>query len=560
MDKTTEKWWEKLGKPQYGGELTYRLNRKIVNLDPYYGVHLTQIHTAWMEKLFVDDWTLNPEIFDYVRNLRPNEYVKGHLAESYEFKDPKTFVVHLRKGIHWQDIPPANGRELVAEDIAFHFNRMYGLGNGYTEPSPARTGVAAFKELASVTWPDKYTVVFNWKSSNRELIIDALQEVGTTLCIECPDVVKKWGNTQDWHHAIGTGPFILKDFAADNHAYLGKNPNYWGHDERYPANKLPYVDKLTLRIIPDQKEALAEMRAGRIDALDQISPVLAMEMKKSNPEIIQIAMPQTAVTIDPRHDKAPFNDVRVRTAMQMAVDLNGISKDYYKGTVEPIPSTLTGRELTGWGFPYEIWPQELKNEYAYNPKMAKKLLADAGYPNGFKTNIVANTSADMQLLNLVKTYFAAIGIDMEIRPMESTDWTDFVLTHRKHDQLAYAAVNPYGHSYEPIRQLNRLHTGYSSNYMMISDPVFDAYLPKAVASKSEEELKQILKDANEHIARQHFSISLLKPMQYSLHQPWLKGYHGQFGSVCSPAGSPQLLFFYPARFWIDHEMKKKMGH
>ena len=164
MDKTTEKWWEKLGKPQYGGELTYRLNRKIVNLDPYYGVHLTQIHTAWMEKLFVDDWTLNPEIFDYVRNLRPNEYVKGHLAESYEFKDPKTFVVHLRKGIHWQDIPPANGRELVAEDIAFHFNRMYGLGNGYTEPSPARTGVAAFKELASITCPDKYTVVFNWKS------------------------------------------------------------------------------------------------------------------------------------------------------------------------------------------------------------------------------------------------------------------------------------------------------------------------------------------------------------------------------------------------------------
>jgi len=98
----------------------------------------------------------------------------------------------------------------------------------------------------------------------------------------------------------------LKDFAADNHAYLDKNPNYWGHDERYPENKLPYVDKLTLRIIPDPKEALAEMRAGRIDALDQISPVLAMEMRKSNPEIIQIAMPQTAVTIDPRHDKPPF--------------------------------------------------------------------------------------------------------------------------------------------------------------------------------------------------------------------------------------------------------------
>ncbi len=106
-------WWEKLGKPQYGGEMVIRLNRKIVNLDPYYGVHQTQIHTAWMEKLFVDDWTLDPEIYDYRMNLRPNQYVKGHLAEKWEFADPTTFVVHLRKGVHWQDVPPANGGSLL---------------------------------------------------------------------------------------------------------------------------------------------------------------------------------------------------------------------------------------------------------------------------------------------------------------------------------------------------------------------------------------------------------------------------------------------------------------
>ena len=162
-------WWDKLGKPQYGGEMVIRLNRKIVNLDPYYGVHLPQIHTAWMEKMFVDDWTLDPEIYDYQDNLRPNQYVKGHLAESWEFTDPYTFVVHLRKGIHWQDIPPANGREFIADDVAFHFHRLYGLGSGYTKPSPALANVAAFKELISVTVPDKYTVVFKWKTSNRRV-------------------------------------------------------------------------------------------------------------------------------------------------------------------------------------------------------------------------------------------------------------------------------------------------------------------------------------------------------------------------------------------------------
>ena len=560
MENKTELWWDKLGKPQYGGEMVIRLNRKIVNLDPYYGVHLTQIHTAWMEKMFVDDWTLNPEIYDYRMNLRPNQYVQSHLAQSWEFTDPSTFVVHLRKGIHWQDIPPANGREFTADDIAFHFHRLYGLGSGYSKPSPSLASVAAFKELLSVTVPDKYTVVFKWKTSNRELIIDALQEVATTLCIENPEAVQKWGDVRDWHHAVGTGPFILKDFAADSGATLVKNPNYWGHDERYPENKLPYVDKLKLVIIPDQNAALDALRAGRVDVVDQISFKLALETRKTNPEILQIPILITTATIDPRNDVAPFNDLRVRKAMQMAIDLPAIAKTYYKGLFEPYPSTITSRYLKGWGFPYEEWPQDLKDEYAYDPKAAKKLLSDAGYPSGFKTNIVANLAGDMELLQIVKSYFVDVGIEMEIRPMESTDWTAFVINGHKHDQLTYAAVSPYGHAFEPIRQLQRLHTGSGSNYLMVSDPVLDAFQPKAVAATSEDQLKRILRDANERMARQHFAISLLQPMNYSLYQPWFKGYNGQFGSVCSAAGSPQLLFFYPARFWIDQQLKKSMGY
>ena len=128
-------WWDKLGKPQYGGEMVFRLNRKIVNFDPYYGVHLTQIHTAWMERLHAVDWTLDPSIAIDSKGRYPARG-KGYLAESWEFTDPYTYVVHLRRGVHWQNIPPANGREFVADDVVFHFHRMYGLGSGYTEAKP----------------------------------------------------------------------------------------------------------------------------------------------------------------------------------------------------------------------------------------------------------------------------------------------------------------------------------------------------------------------------------------------------------------------------------------
>ena len=62
--------------------------------------------------------------------------------------------------------------------------------------------------------------------------------------------------------------------------------------------------------------------------------------------------------------------------------------------------------MTGWGFPYEDWPQELKDEYAYNPALAKILLAEAGYPDGFKTNVVADAHDDIELMRIVKSYFA----------------------------------------------------------------------------------------------------------------------------------------------------------
>jgi peptide/nickel transport system substrate-binding protein len=382
-----------------------------------------------------------------------------------------------------------------------------------------------------------------------------------TSSIEAREAVEKWGDLNDWHHAIGTGPFILQDFVSGDSATMIRNPNYWGHDERYPRNRLPYVDKFKIVVIPDDDAALAALREGKIDIVDEVSLKQAQAMAKTNPEILQIPVPSGVTnTIDPRNDKQPFNDIRVRKAMQMAIDLPTIARTFYHSAVDSYPSSLTSMYLTGWGLPYNQWPQDLKDEYTYNPGLAKKLLADAGYPKGFKTHIVADAMWDLDILPVIKAYFADVGIDMEIRVMDAAAWNDFVRIGRKHDQLAYGA-GTLGRTHVPFMQLHRFQTGdLISNSLMVSDPVFDDFYPRAMAAAGTEGVKKIFREANEHVARQHYAISLLSPKTFGLCQPWVKGYNGQFGATCGHMGSPQRLFFFPARFWIDKDLKKKLGH
>jgi len=551
-------WWLNFGKPRYGGELRILANWNIEDFDPHLRGPLGNIYSAWMETFLADDWTLDPCVFDFKAHWRPIQYLKGCLAEKCEFTDPQTYIVHLRKGIHWHNLPPANGREFVADDVVFHFTRLSNYKGGYAEPSQSS---GEFKDLISVTAKDKYTIIFKWAISNPALILDILHQVGVSQFLENPEAVRKWGDLSDWHHSLGTGSFILNDFVSGDSATMIKNPNYWGIDERYPQNKLPYLDTIKYSVLPDEARVIEEMRAGKIDIVDHISPFAAYSIKETNPEILMFTHPDSnALSIEPRNDAPPFNDIRVRKAMQLAIDLPTISRLHYKGIVEPFPCTLTSRYMTGWGFPYEEWPQDLKDEYTYNPQKSKKLLADAGYPHGFKTNIIVGNDADRVLLGMIKSYFAQVNIDMEIRTLENKEWLNFVKKDHKHDQLVHrTGGSPLGHTSAPSHDLAQFRKDSPNNWAMVDDKDFNSLLPRAFKATSISDLKSVIRDANECVARQHFSISLLQPRAYSLCQPWVKGFSGQFGSAWAHAGGPARLSFYLGRFWIDQDLKNSMA-
>ena len=561
---TTGKWWDKLGKPTYGGTLTLFSATNITGFDDWNNPGQTCIMNAWEDALVADDWTLDPKIFAYQLAFRPSDYEVGCLGTSWEFTDPLTYVVHLRQGVHWQNVAPSTGRELVADDIVFHFDRRMGWGHGYTTPSPYYAAATIWQSMKSVTALDKYTVAFKFAGVSEESITETLQGGGSDEYFESPETIKAYTNAAnpqltDWHQCIGSGPFIWKDYVSSASATLVKNPDYFGHDERYPQNQLPYIDELKVLIIPDAATSLAALRTGKIDVMDNINLANAQQVKKTNPEILSITYPGGTPSIDPKNDVKPFTDIKVRQAMQMALDLPTIAATYYSGSCPATPSTMTSMYMTGWTYPYDQWPQDLKDSYAYNPTKAKQLLSDAGFPTGFKTDIVAANNNDLDLLQIVKSYYAAVGIDMTINTYDFATWNTMVRA-KKHDQLAYN--NSIGFSFPPLMGFRRWQSTSGNNWCDVNDASWDALYLKALAATNVTDTKALVVQGNTNMAAQHWEITLCTPNMFALYQPWLKGYNGQAFSVSALGGGTGALWmgFYSARFWIDTSLKKSLGH
>ena len=144
--------------------------------------------------------------------------------------------------------------ELTADDIKFTFDRLLALGD-FTEAGPGAGLNLQTYNVESVEATDKYTVVFKLKS----LILNALKNILTYhyTYILAPEVVEQYGDVRDWRNVVGTGPFELTDYVEGSSITFTKNPNYWGYDEKYPENRLPYVDELRALILKEKATILA---------------------------------------------------------------------------------------------------------------------------------------------------------------------------------------------------------------------------------------------------------------------------------------------------------------
>jgi peptide/nickel transport system substrate-binding protein len=531
--------------PTYGGTFSYRVNADPVNFDPYFyytGVS-TIVQKLTMEVLAKPDMKLDRNIYDFKVSYTPMKYISGALAESWELPDLSTYIFHIRKGVHWQNLPPANGRELTADDIAFSWNRLCGLGYGFTKPGNSALGNYAM--IQSITATDKSTVVFKTKQPSLDQIRIILDDNGMPSIVN-KDAVEKWGDIQDWKHVVGAGPYILKDYVSGSSINFVKNPDYWDYDDFIPQNRLPYIDMINILIIPDNATALAALRSGKIEIVEDLAFTQATSLAKTNPELKQVTRPASSDAITYRLDQKPFTDIRVRKAMQMSVDLQTIAKTYYGGFVDGTPYGIVTPSLKGFYAPYSTWPEDVKAGYAYNPDGAKKLLADAGYPSGFNCTLTASTNADLDLFQILKSYLDDIGVDMTISTMDFTSFAAFTQAG-KHQMCTGNGT----YAYPPMNCLNQRYYSHATGKTLgINDPTYNALWEKAKGSTDDNEFIKIVQQADMYAISQQWVLNVLPKVTFSVYQPWLGGFSGE--TIGFRAGVVM------SRFWIDEKLKAQM--
>ena len=537
-------------KPKYGGTLevgTVYVTLTALSFDPAdWNWKLNHDTGNYLEQLFAAD--LSKSVRNggkhpfYADAWLPTDAIRGELAESWEWKqNPLRVEVKLRKGVMFPEKPGVMAaRELTADDVVFSFYRL-------AKSAKAQKGY--FDYVDKVEAKDKYTVDFLFKEFHAEW--DYRFGWGYYSPIYPKEMAD--AGASNWKNGNGTGPFMLTDFVQGSSNTYSRNPNYWDKEkiggEEY---KLPFLDKVVYRTIKDEATFLTALRTAKLDLLEAIRWSAADDLKKTTPQLKWSRwLNMSGTFLAMRVDTKPFDDIRVRRALNYAVNKQEIVKAYYGGNAE-LFAYPQHPDYVGYFEPLDSMPDSVKELFIYNPDKAKKLLAEAGYPKGFSFKVqVCSCSPDhMDLLPLVAAYLEQVGVKIEIQPMEYAAFLSAMTT--KTNAPGYFMNN--GHT-NPTRSLHKsFYTKEVWNPSQWADPAYDAKIDAMYREPDEGKRQAMIKELTREILDKAPYIWLPTPYIYTAWWPWVKGYNGE---LRAGAVRPGPIY---ARIWVDQAQKKQMGY
>jgi len=530
--------------PTYGGTINICDSEVSTQRFDALGPTANRLSYAY-EGLLAADWYVDRNVFDFGGIWYPYTATAGVLAQSWELTDPRTFTFHLRQGVHWQNVPPVNGREFVSNDVKRFFEAYM---------ASTLTTKGNLTSVESVSTPDKYTVVFKLKADRTTDFFASFVGAASAVLYQCPDMWDAKGSNayQNWHNACGTGPFMLTDFVDGASWTFTRNPDYWGYDKNYPKNQLPYAQVVRNLIISDPATQLAALRSGKVDLIspatfssvtwDQVS-----SLANTNPELMKRAIVATPGLLAMNTKKAPFNDVRVRQAMNMAIDYEAICKGFYGGNAivgyKNWPFHLSYGELA---IKVEEWPQIVRDQYEYHPDQAQKLLADAGYPSGFTTTVEAIAGATMiPMLEIFQTYWAKIGVTVKINVDENAAYSVMKYGQTYPGMLSAGLVSVSNVQADPISMLTVWYVPGVLDYSAWKDDTYIKNLSDAQTIQDTSKRYAAYKDLARYVMENAVYVVAPAQQAYIYWQPWLKGYRGEVGLTYADKSFLKYLWVGP---------------
>ena len=362
-----------------GGVYQYVLQNDPPSTDPYkHASYVSQLAAGYPYSKLLKHKT-GP-------GVKPNDFeVVQDLAEGWQTPDPLTYTFKLRQGVRFHDIAPVSGRTLDAQDVAYSFNRFMSISVYKGNVTPVIDKVEA---------PDAGTVVTKLKKPDADFL-NILADGLTSAIYIFPKEADSYDTIKT---VIGTGAWTFEGLQPGIATSWKRNPNYFLKDEK--GRPLPYLDGVKTLIIPEYAQQLAQFQAGNVHLFTVKAPDLkASRQAVPNSQLYQFDLPLTFQIFAFRPigsgSTSPFNDERVRRAVSMAIDRDGListlsNESFYTAEglkIEKQWHNVIGAGLTRWWLDPKAGLQkgeEWAKWYKYDVAEAKKLLAAAGYANGFE--------------------------------------------------------------------------------------------------------------------------------------------------------------------------------
>ncbi|WP_208585870.1 glutathione ABC transporter substrate-binding protein [Gracilibacillus suaedae] len=433
-------------------------------------------------------------IYETLTTLNEDQEIEPGLATDWEQVDDVTWEFHLQEGVTFHD-----GAEFNAEAVKKSFDRL-------ADEKIASPYVFLIEQVESIEVVDDYTVRFNLEYPYAPLLAN-LAHSGTGIM--SPTIIDKdyeqledGGDVDEYinKEPSGTGPFKLEDWTAGESVTLTPYEDYWGDNAK--------LDSVQFKVVSEQSSRVAELETGVTHVADQIGPN-NMSRVDGLADASVLQSPSVSVSyIGFNTEKEPFDDVRVRQALSMAVDkdeiINGVMNGVGIPAIGALAPPVFGYDDSIEGLPYDV-------------EKAKELLAEAGYEDGFETTIWTNDNEQrVDTAVALQAQLGEIGIDVEIQELE---WGAYLerTSNGEHDMfiLGWSTVTADA-DYGLYPLFHSSQQGEPGNRSFLADDEVDELLDEGRRETDPAARQEIYTEVQEKLVD-------LAPMIYTHHQEYLLG-------------------------------------